>query len=142
MVPKRTNTQVQGIVFCKRLNSFLFLVLKGGYWQPITGGVTENENPIAAIKREVDEELGINKFKVIDISYKFIFSLENGKQITEHVFGIEVNGKEKLYLSYEHVECKWLPYSESRKILQWESNKIALDKLREFLNQSYGKRAN
>ena len=64
MVPKRTNIQVQGIVFCKRLNSFLFLVLKrnlekGSYWQPITGGATENENPIAAIKREVGEELGI-----------------------------------------------------------------------------------
>ena len=72
--------QVQGIVFKRESGKIFYLVLKrnpekGGYWQPITGGVNEEETPQKAITREVNEELSIDSPKrIIYTNYTFSFT--------------------------------------------------------------------
>ena len=43
-----------------------------GYWQMPQGGIDENENPKDAVWREMMEEIGTNKAKLIKISNQWI----------------------------------------------------------------------
>ena len=43
-----------------------------GYWQMPQGGINDNENPKEAVWREMLEELGTNKAKLIKISNQWI----------------------------------------------------------------------
>jgi putative (di)nucleoside polyphosphate hydrolase len=43
-----------------------------GYWQMPQGGIDENENPKEAVWREMMEEIGTNKAKLIRISNQWI----------------------------------------------------------------------
>ena len=43
-----------------------------GYWQMPQGGIDENENPKEAVWREMMEEIGTNKAKLIKISNQWI----------------------------------------------------------------------
>ncbi len=109
----RTNNQVEIIVFKKEGNELLFLILKrapqrGEFWQPITGGVEENETFEEAAIREVGEEIGINNdIKLIDFGYSFEF-FDHGENHFEKVFGLEVNPETKIVISEEHTEFKWV----------------------------------
>lgn len=63
-------SQINCIVFKPEEIGYKFLVMKrsedrGGFWQPITGGVKEGENQIAALKRELQEETGITEYRQI-----------------------------------------------------------------------------
>lgn len=109
----RTNNQIEIIIFKKEGNNLLFLILKrspenGEFWQPITGGVEENEKFKEAAIREVQEEVGItNKYELIDIDYSFEFN-ENDVNHVEKVFGLKISPNEKIILSEEHTEFKWV----------------------------------
>jgi len=43
-----------------------------GYWQMPQGGINDNENPQEAVWREMMEEIGTNKAKLIKISNQWI----------------------------------------------------------------------
>ena len=43
-----------------------------GYWQMPQGGIDENENPEEAVWREMMEEIGTNKAKLIKVSNQWI----------------------------------------------------------------------
>ena len=43
-----------------------------GYWQMPQGGIDENENPKEAVWREMMEEIGTNKAKLIKVSSQWI----------------------------------------------------------------------
>jgi len=137
----KTNNQIEVIVFKKEGEELLFLILKrnpqkGGFWQPITGGIEENETFEEAAIREVGEEIGIiNGIKLIDFGYSFEF-FDHGENHFEKVFAVEVKPETKIIISEEHTEFKWV----SRQIaidqfLKYENNKEGFRKLIEFLNQ-------
>ncbi len=133
--------QVQGIIFKVEDGVIKFLLLKrikekGGFWQPLTGGIEGEETPKEALRRELVEELGIKKAKnTIDLKYKFSFILESGSKLTEHVFGVELDPIQKSKLSGEHTECKWVDFQKALRLLKWESNKKSLVKLKDYLAQ-------
>ena len=121
-------------------NAVLYAIFRrepssGGYWQGIAGGGENGESPLEAAKRETLEEAGIdpsNKYTKLD-SYAMIPVVnvcgfrwgDDVLVIPEYCFGVKVD-EEKLLLSYEHTEYKWLSYSRAMEILHWDSNKGAL----------------
>lgn len=126
-------------------NAFEFAIFKrsdAGYWQFIAGGGEDQETPLQAAKREALEEGGIS----IDSNY-FILDSRNTVPINnfsarkewrkdlfvipEYTFGVEV--KDKIAISSEHCEYKWLSYGEAVSHLKWDSNKNALWELNERL---------
>jgi len=106
---------------------------RNGYWQPISGGIEEGEKPIDAIKREVFEETGIKKLeRIIDLEYSFIFSTTwRGKLTTmrEICYATEIKKEKVVRLSNEHELYKWCTDDEAKRLLTWEHNLIALNKL-------------
>ncbi|MFA5178012.1 MAG: NUDIX pyrophosphatase [Candidatus Paceibacterota bacterium] len=136
----RTNKQAEIIVFKKEGKELIFLILKrnpqkGGFWQPITGGVEENETFEEAAIREVGEEIGItHDIKLIDIGYSFEF-IDNNKNHIEKVFGLEISPETDIVLSEEHTEFKWVNGQVAiDQFLKYPKNKEGFTKVMEYIN--------
>ena len=106
------------------------------YWQFIAGGGENGETLIEAAKRETFEEIGIepsNMQQLECVAYvpaEVIAESErqhwdkNTYVIPEHSFAFECDSDP--ILSNEHTKYKWLTYDEARKLLTWDSNKVAM----------------
>lgn len=105
-------------------------------WQFIAGGVENGETQFEAAKRETIEEIGVEPkdikqltciayvpAEVIDESKRQHWD-KNTYVIPEYSFAFECDSEP--LLSKEHTEYKWLTYDEARKLLQWDSNKVAM----------------
>ncbi len=135
MPTETRTTQVEVIVFKIVDNKILFLLLKrtperGGFWQPITGGVHENEPLLGAVQRELKEETGItNYIKIYSDVYYFEFQSEGYGILKEYVFGVQIAPETIVKISTEHTGMKWCDLQESLSLLKYESNKVAFQKL-------------
>ena len=133
-MPKRT-MQVEIIVFKIVNNKILFLMLKrneqkGGFWQPITGGVEDGESLAQAVNRELREETGItNYLRIINDVYYFEFDTIECGVLKEYVFGVQIATDMDAKLSPEHIEIKWCTLEESLALLKYENNKTGFKKL-------------
>lgn len=132
--------QVEAIVFKIVNNEVLFLLLKrnerkGGFWQPITGGVNEGEDLILAVKRELFEETGIEKcLRTISDVHYFEFDTKEYGILKEYVYAIEVTHDTNIKISSEHTDMKWCNLDDSLALLKYEDNKTSFKKLFKFLN--------
>lgn len=107
-----------------------------GIWQFVAGGGEDEEAPIEAAKRETFEELGItaeNLSQLTCVAYVPAEVVAESRRqhwrkdifvIPEYAFGFRCN--EEPTLSKEHSDYKWLTYDEARKLLKWDSNKVAM----------------
>lgn len=118
-----------------------FLLLKripkrGGFWQSVTGGALFSEDKIEALKRELKEETGIKESdikNIIDTNYSFSFVDEEGDELREYIFGVEVNPNQKIILSKEHTKVRWVDFETALKLLKYKENKKAFKTLYEIL---------
>mgnify|MGYP003298402027 FL=1 len=106
------------------------------YWQFIAGGGENGETPTQAAIRETIEEIGVDPInikqltciacvpaEVIDESRRQHWD-KNTVVISEYSFAFECNLEPTL--SNEHTKYKWVTYDEGRKLLKWDSNKVAM----------------
>lgn len=107
---ERINVQV---FLYTRNPEFKVLMLKrtperGGFWQPISGGIEEGESTYDTIKREVFEETGIQDIKnVFDLNYTFTFKAPiNRKWMRDICFAVEIDNLFDVILSNEHDEYR------------------------------------
>lgn len=135
----KTNNQVEVILFKKKDDTTLFLVLKrnpqkGGFWQPITGNVKPHESFEQAALREMEEETGIKEYlEFVDSGYSFDFFDDNRNQ-HEKVFGVYILGTAEIVLSSEHTEFQWVNKKDAlSRYLKYPGNKEGLKKLCEKL---------
>ncbi len=135
----RLPIKLEGIIFFKNDENLKYLLVKridarGGFWQPITGGLEEGESIKNAVVREVKEETSfINISKIIKLDYFFQFKDED-LWLTEYVFGIEIPDFKDPDISWEHDDYKWCTYEEAQKLLVWQENKKALKLLNDILS--------
>lgn len=131
--------QILSIPYCVVDGKPLFCILRradSSYWQFIAGGGENGETPTQAAKRETIEEIGVDPInikqltciayvpaEVIDESRRQHWD-KNTVVIPEYSFAFECDSE--LTLSNEHTEYKWLTYNEARKLLKWDSNKVAM----------------
>lgn len=132
---------VQAFLFTKN-PELRFLILKrtpqkSGYWQPVCGGIEENEDALETVRREIFEETGIVEIvDIIDLGYSFTYEeTKNGKlmKMKDICFGAELDTMSDIHLSDEHEHYLWCSREEAKQHLKWEHNLIALDMLLEML---------
>lgn len=136
----RAPLQIIAIPFRKTAaNSYQFAVFHradGSMWQFLSGGAEDHESPYDAAVREAHEEAGIaggcrwirldSKASIPRTAFPSATHWPRELFIVpEYSFAVEVTGPE-LTLSQEHDEVRWLPYEEARKLLTWDSNRVAL----------------
>ncbi|MBU5426845.1 NUDIX domain-containing protein [Tissierella pigra] len=125
----------------KQIKYCTFLREDMNIWQFIAGGGEDDETPIEAAKREANEEADIaytTSYYMLDTCCSIPVECfnevdrqrwgENCFVIPEYSFAVDVNVTD-LKLSHEHVQYKWLDYKSAKKLLKYDSNKIALGEL-------------
>ncbi len=133
--------QVEVIVYQKVGDDYEFLMMKrterkGGFWQPVTGGIHEGEDIIEAAHREVLEETGFGDVKLSERVHYFVLEKDN---LPEYVFGAEVCCEGECCIDKnvytEHEEFRWCSFEEAMELLIWEGNKEGLRRLRKILDK-------
>ena len=106
---------------------------RGGFWQPITGGVDANESLEAAALREASEETGLKlevlgQIKATGVDFEFQSRWGDQGRVKESVFLITLTEKpSKIVLDpKEHIECQWVTPERAIDMIKFESNKDAL----------------
>jgi dATP pyrophosphohydrolase len=147
----RRDIQVECIVFRWNGSEYEFLLLKripekGGFWQPVSGGVEDDEPLLVTAFRELKEEadLSTSDFLAVipDVHYfEFDQHYLTGEPIPivkEYVFGVEVSLDAIVSIAKnpepEHEEFKWVPFEQALELLKWENNKDGLRKLQDILS--------
>ena len=121
----------------------IFRRADSSYWQFIAGGGENGETPIEAAKRETIEEMGAEPKNIKQLTCIAYVPAEvvaesrrqhwdkNTYVIPEYSFAFECDSDPTL--SLEHIEYKWLTYDEARKLLKWDSNKVAMYEIKTLL---------
>ncbi|MBT5016493.1 NUDIX pyrophosphatase [Candidatus Peregrinibacteria bacterium] len=128
--------QVEVIIFKIIDEKPVFLLLKrqlhrGGFWQPVTGGVEKGEDLKETALREMKEETGIENYvEVLEDLHYFEFEANGGHGwMKEYVFGVQVDEKTESVISDEHSEQKWCSLDEALDLLKYENNKVGFRKI-------------
>lgn len=131
--------QILSIPYCIVDGKPLFCIFRrtdSNYWQFIAGGGENRETPIEAAIRETIEEIGVEPKNIKQLTcIAFVPAAvideikrqhwdKNTCVIPEYSFAFECD-KDPI-LSNEHTEYKWLTYDGARKLLKWDSNKVAM----------------
>jgi len=112
--------------------------------QFIAGGGEDDETPLEAAKREAFEEGGITQgaWTALDsvaqiprTAFPSATWPDSIHVIPEYCFAVRIDGQD-LELSEEHVLVEWLSYDDAHERLTWDSNRAALQELRELLTRT------
>jgi dihydroneopterin triphosphate diphosphatase len=103
-------------------------------WQIVTGTIKEKESTLNAALRELDEEAGLSVKRCWTVPYvdSYFDTSKDAVQLAP-VFAVEVDGVDKLKLSSEHQDFKWLTHREAKNKLVWHGQRQALDIVQEFI---------
>ena len=119
----------------------------GACWQGVSGGAEVGETEVDAARREFAEETGLSaERRWITLQARAsipagVFACrsdwgENTYVIDEASFGVELADEDRVALSQEHSEVRWLPFAEARSLLRYDSNRTALWELNERLTRA------
>ncbi len=99
----------------------------GGFWQTITGSVEDGETLREALDREIYEETrltGTSSYP--SLLHSFIWYKKEVEYL-EIIFLFNPNS-DKVILSDEHTDFKWLEPKKAKEKVKMESNKIVIQK--------------
>ena len=111
----------------------LFLVLKRAktkmyehIWQGVAGKIDDGETSWEAATLELKEETGLAPLKMFVADHVSKFYETNGDRINlVPVFGIEVDS-ERVKISQEHCDHKWVDLNGALDLLVWRGQKQAI----------------
>jgi 8-oxo-dGTP pyrophosphatase MutT (NUDIX family) len=130
---------VAAIIFRKTKSGPRFLLLhrkqnwKG--WEYVKGGLLPAETEISGLKREVREETGIKKIRIITelpakVKYSwpktFVKDRKKWQGALQHVYVVEILSKKIKLDRAEHSGYKWVPAKTAVKLLTHKEPKSAL----------------
>ncbi|MFX1483784.1 MAG: NUDIX pyrophosphatase [Promethearchaeota archaeon] len=110
---------------------------RGGFWQPISGGIEPSETLDDALRRELYEETGIRGIvRILNLDYSYTHDTpKNGIMMHQQdiCYAVEVQEQIRIVLSNEHIEYRWSDLQEVRSLLVWNPALEALIKLEKVL---------
>lgn len=126
------------VVFRKQNSKIYYLVIKyeAGHWEYPKGNLEKGEGWQQAALREIKEETGLS-----DITFKpefkettKYFYKKEGETVYKIVtFFLGETKENKVRLSFEHKNYKWLEYKEALELVTYDEAKEVLKKAHNFL---------
>lgn len=130
---------VEAIIIKKEADEFKFLVLKrlSGNWQFLTGMIEEGEKSLEALKREIKEEISIEKIeRIVKAPVDDKFSIGD-EDFLFYVYIVKIASNVKVNIENqnpkEHSEFAWVSGEECLKILRYPNQHNIIKKVLEFL---------
>ncbi|MBC8345729.1 MAG: NUDIX pyrophosphatase [Candidatus Marinimicrobia bacterium] len=117
-------------IYLKTDHGLIFLLLKRNknkiyehLWQGVAGKIEAGETASETAIRELKEETGLKPVNMFVADHVSRFYEVHGDRVNlVPVFGIEVNS-DKVILSHEHVDFKWVDIEEALNTLVWNGQK-------------------
>ncbi len=133
-----TERSAGAVIFRKEQGNIYYLVLhyEVGHWDFVKGKIEDNEEMKQTIIREAEEETGINDLEFIngfEEKVEYFFKRNNKTIFKIVIFLLAETEIEKIKLSYEHVDFKWLNYEQVLNQLTFDNAKTVLKKANDFL---------
>ena len=133
-----------GAVLFKRSsqNELLFLTVKykgvGNYWGLVKGHIEKNEEEIQTAIREIYEEVGIKKTRIIS-GFRELVTYQPTLGITKLVvfFLVETGHEPIQFLADEHTDYRWLSFDALVKILTYSGDKRVSSSAWEYLQYNF-----
>ncbi|MCH7818695.1 MAG: NUDIX domain-containing protein [Candidatus Marinimicrobia bacterium] len=127
-----------GIILCKKNGEqkYLLLLHGGSYWNFPKGKLESGESEIDAAVRELKEETGITKIRIVDgfsctYDYTFNAGSKKIKKLVKMFLAYYLNGD--VLISQEHKRFKWSTFDEAMNILKFENIKRQLREAESFI---------
>ena len=125
---------VQAVIIDENKKKFLLIKQfdkrkKRYLWRHVRGGIEKGENEKQALRREIQEEVGLKEIEIIGkiYEYEYIFI---PKKFSVSVYLVKANMKEKVVLgSTEEDKIKdyrWVSKNQAIKMLYWKDEKEAV----------------
>ena len=115
---------------------YLLVQYGNGYWEFVRGNIEENETEKETAIREAKEETGISDLNFIE-SFKekisFFYKMNNELINKEIIFFLAETKIEKIKLSFEHKDYKWLEIEDALKLIKFKNSREVLIKADKFL---------
>ena len=142
MLPVISN-MIEAHIFRKKGKSVEFLLLKRseneiypGIWQMVSGSIRKRETASKAAVREIIEETGIKPKKLWVIpNINLFYSPEQNIISVLPVFAAQVNIKEKVSISDEHIQYLWCSKTKAKKLLAWVGQKKSVDIIYDYFTR-------
>ncbi|MFA6027948.1 MAG: NUDIX domain-containing protein [Patescibacteria group bacterium] len=128
-----------GAVVLNKDNRMLIMFQKENrYWEFPKGKVEpgEEENEQNTLSREIEEETGITDLKIIPgfrYRLRYQFTLHGQIIRKENIFYLAVAQNDKIKISDEHLDYKWVSLLAVNRYLKHKNQRILIYQLREFL---------
>lgn len=118
---------------------FLLLKNKRNKWDFPKGKVDNNESILKAGLRELSEETGVNKITIVDGFFERVNYREkkkNGKVLHKTAyFYLAHTRKEKIFISDEHRDYKWLDFNKALELLSYAGSRELLQMANIYLKK-------
>jgi 8-oxo-dGTP pyrophosphatase MutT (NUDIX family) len=133
----RVSKSVGAIVLNNSFHTLLLFQRKNTYWEFPKGKMEPGEREIDTLQREIFEETGIRKFRMVKgfrkvMHYDFRYK---GQRIRRKVVYFLVKTGDRVRISDEHSEYLWLPLDRAKSRLK-HTNQITL--IDEVIRRIYG----
>jgi len=112
-----------------------------GHWDYVKGHVEKNEDELATLKREIKEETNLeendyNFVKGFKEILNYNFRSEQGLHFKQVVFYLIRSKTDRIKISPEHDDFKWLNYEKAINALTFKGGKDILKKANNFLQKN------
>jgi len=123
----------QEYLLIRRCSSHLY-----GNWQMVSGTCDAGEKALDTVIREMHEETGLTANKIYSADFVEIFYESRRDMILFiPVFVAFVTGTNDIKLSpSEHDAFQWVPYAQAREILEFDNQRLCLDKIERYYVQN------
>ena len=121
------------------------VAVRGGFWQPVTGSVEQEESNFSAAQRELREETGfcLSSDELSAIGYSFEFDSRWGGRVREEVFAAWILDAGTVKIdSREHSHFCWVDERQAFFLLHHEETKKCFQKVLKFFSDHFSIREN
>ena len=137
------STMIEAHIFRETKKGIEFLLLKRadyqvypGLWQMVTGKIKENEKAYQTAIREIKEETVLTPLQLRVVPTVNSFYEPKDEYICLLPVFAAIVEADKIQLSDEHTEYKWVNKAEAQKLLAWEGQRKAVQIIEDyFLNE-------
>lgn len=126
---------VGAVVLNRSFEVLLMFQQQNKYWEFPKGKMEAGEDEVATLKREINEETGIRKFRLVHHFRKLMYYnfRHEGKTVRRAVVYYLIQTSDDIILSDEHTQYVWLSLAAAKAKLKHKNQIQLLDQVEKMI---------